>query len=178
MTSQSEYIFSECRRRSSWDLASVLPRRWAAVFVNTSVAVGRDWGGGWADCNGTCSNSNYPWTLAAVEDLLGPRVAFIITTHTHRQVWSAPPSWHQSQIHWIRTFVSSISPALTMFYNRTLNNFLDLLQIISKRKWKKHQWGRQCNKKSIWQRHSTMARLLTCKLNECKYTSNLSLYKG
>lgn len=34
-------------------------------------------GGGWADCNGTCSDSNYPWTLAAAEDPLGPRVVFI-----------------------------------------------------------------------------------------------------
>lgn len=30
--------------RSHWCLASVLPRRWAAVFVNSSAAVGRDWG--------------------------------------------------------------------------------------------------------------------------------------
>lgn len=81
--------------------ASVLPRRWAAVFVNTSVAVGRDWVGGWADCNGTCSNSNYPWTHAAVEDLLGPRVAFIITRH--KRVWSVPLSWHESSPHQITT---------------------------------------------------------------------------
>lgn len=35
--------FSECRRGSVTGApASVSPRRWAAVFVNTSVAVGRD----------------------------------------------------------------------------------------------------------------------------------------
>lgn len=39
-------MFGRVRRRlTNWVLASVLPHRWAAVFVNTSVAVGRDWGG-------------------------------------------------------------------------------------------------------------------------------------
>lgn len=58
-----------------------LRRRWRGVCLCVCVVVV---GEGWADCNGTCSNSNYPWTHAAVEDLLGPRVAFIITRH--RQV--------------------------------------------------------------------------------------------
>lgn len=109
------FFFLNAAKGVTGALASVLPRRWAAVFVNTSVAVGRDWGGGWVDCNGTCSNSNYPWTHAAVEDLLGPRVAFIITRH--KQVWSASPSWHQSSsTHQIWTPCIHISPALAKFY--------------------------------------------------------------
>lgn len=61
----------------------------------------------------TCSNSNYPWTRAAVEDLLGPRVAFIITRH--RQVWSAPPSClRQSHVYEIWSLSIHISPASAM----------------------------------------------------------------
>lgn len=35
-------IFLNASERVTGALASVLPRRWAAVFVNTSVAVGKD----------------------------------------------------------------------------------------------------------------------------------------
>lgn len=121
----------EHRRRSNWGLASVLPHRWAAVFVNTSVAVGRDWGrggtggtgGGWVDCNGTCSHSNYPWTLEAAEDLLGPSVAFIIIKHAHTH-WGRFGQCLQRDtgpcMHPIKTFVTPMSPVWSHFITRCL----------------------------------------------------------
>lgn len=39
---QPERVVLNADDGSNWGLASVLPHRWAAVFVNTSVAVGRD----------------------------------------------------------------------------------------------------------------------------------------
>ena len=69
-------------RSDCGDLAGVLSRRWASVFGNTSVSVGRELGGGWADCDGTCSSSSQPWTHAALKDLLGPRVAMTVFRDT------------------------------------------------------------------------------------------------
>lgn len=65
----------------TWDLmwgketwvAVSSPRRWADAFPSTGVAFGSEHTGGMgAPCDGTCFSSNYPQTLEAMEDLLGP----------------------------------------------------------------------------------------------------------
>ena len=98
-SSRPEYIFPNAGEGVNWGSGQCFaPQMGSSVCEHQCGSwQGLSWGGvggdggggggkgGWADCNGTCSNSNYPWTHAAVEDLLGPRVAFIMTRH--RQVF-------------------------------------------------------------------------------------------
>lgn len=59
--------------------------------------------GGWADCNGTCSDSNYPWTLAAVEDPLGPRVGIHLEPDPGRLVGHHEQKSCLSHFSWFKT---------------------------------------------------------------------------